>query len=68
MAKPVPQYVLNTRAANKILNILANETYANRAAILGFVTSSVGDLPAVEGQAQDARQAPLPFTGEATPS
>jgi hypothetical protein len=60
--KPVPRHVLDTRAANKIMNILKDEPITARQRILSFVISAITDVELPQAQSiTDPRQHPLPY-------
>lgn len=69
MAKPVSRATLDLRAANKIMNILADEPASTQQRILDFVASSIRDKSIndekarVAAQYAEARQPGLPFNG-----
>lgn len=65
MSKPVSRHILDTRAANKIMNILEGEPASTKRRIITFVTSSIDEQAASEPQhpANDGGKQPaLPFT------
>lgn len=63
MAKPVSRHILDTRAANKIMNILEGESASTKRRVIAFVTSSIDEQAAGEPQspANDGKQVVLPL-------
>jgi hypothetical protein len=68
MAKPVSRATLDLRAANKIMNILADEPASTQQRILDFVSSSIRDKAINDEKEKHAaamaayRQPALPYT------